>query len=508
MSNIEYAHCFTSDTETVIYPHVGLTITRGAWVRETIDHVLPAPQNGTSNWRFLTYEPLPDDSRVTRVLQLEPGGFLDPVRGHLLQCRLSERGASHAYVALSYAWGDWREQCAVFVNDRPLAVTASLGRALRQVRSKTAAVTVWADAICINQDDIMERSGQVAIMMDIFAAATRVLAWLGPETQHTAVCMQMLKYMLEVEPGVGHAPWELLPASMLQPGIADIVERNYFKRLWVVQEAAVAAEVTLACGSHSIQWRNTAAIVRRFERSVKLAGISPQWQALGLPDLDSLLQLLQLQLSTGPEAALYKQMQPRQGLLDVLYSMRHRQVSDPRDRYYALLGLTERNGVGRLLQIDYLQPVEEVYRQVIEAIMREEFPNSEMIGSDAGASPSTGSRVGAGSTSTAPSLFAILASQNGDASCAEGDSRNFADLGDSVGADETRSQLVSHGQQVVVDIAGNSVSKDTPADRRAVLSAHVQSACAKATALIDEGQFQRAAALLLAVARGVENGDG
>jgi len=49
----------------------------------------------------------------------------------------------------------------------------------------------------------MERNQQVAIMLDIYSAATSVFAWLGPETQSTAVGMLVLKHLLEVNPGAG-----------------------------------------------------------------------------------------------------------------------------------------------------------------------------------------------------------------------------------------------------------------------------------------------------------------
>ena len=38
---------------------------------------------------------------------------------------------------------------------------------------------IWADAVCINQNDLDERSSQVNIMGDIFKAATKCQIWLG-----------------------------------------------------------------------------------------------------------------------------------------------------------------------------------------------------------------------------------------------------------------------------------------------------------------------------------------
>lgn len=39
----------------------------------------------------------------------------------------------------------------------------------------------WADAICINQQDIYERNSQVLLMRHIYEGAEQVLIWLGKD---------------------------------------------------------------------------------------------------------------------------------------------------------------------------------------------------------------------------------------------------------------------------------------------------------------------------------------
>jgi hypothetical protein len=43
----------------------------------------------------------------------------------------------------------------------------------------------WYDALCINQNDIQERTAQVQLMGEIFKNANPVVAWLGPEGDHS-----------------------------------------------------------------------------------------------------------------------------------------------------------------------------------------------------------------------------------------------------------------------------------------------------------------------------------
>ena len=47
-------------------------------------------------------------------------------------------------------------------------VTRSLYHALRYLRYKSQSRVLWIDAICVNQDDLKERSCQVQRMADIY----------------------------------------------------------------------------------------------------------------------------------------------------------------------------------------------------------------------------------------------------------------------------------------------------------------------------------------------------
>lgn len=66
-----------------------------------------------------------------------------------------------------------------------MEVGVNLHLALHQLRNETSSRVIWADAVCINQSDVEERSEQVALMGEIFRRAYQVVVWLGPEpTSH------------------------------------------------------------------------------------------------------------------------------------------------------------------------------------------------------------------------------------------------------------------------------------------------------------------------------------
>ena len=44
---------------------------------------------------------------------------------------------------------------------------------------------LWIDALCLKQEDLVEKGQQVRLMPRIYSTARRVLAWLGEATENT-----------------------------------------------------------------------------------------------------------------------------------------------------------------------------------------------------------------------------------------------------------------------------------------------------------------------------------
>jgi hypothetical protein len=60
-----------------------------------------------------------------------------------------------------------------------IRITASLHAALRYVRFSKGNRLIWADAVCINQDDQIEKTQQVRKMVWVYAMAKLVICFLG-----------------------------------------------------------------------------------------------------------------------------------------------------------------------------------------------------------------------------------------------------------------------------------------------------------------------------------------
>jgi hypothetical protein len=69
----------------------------------------------------------------------------------------------------------------------------------------------WYDALYINQEDILERSEQVAKMGSIYENASSVPVWLGPRSLHSGVGMEFLRYFATEKRPQSCPVWQTYP---------------------------------------------------------------------------------------------------------------------------------------------------------------------------------------------------------------------------------------------------------------------------------------------------------
>jgi hypothetical protein len=98
-----------------------------------------------------------------------------------------------AFNALSYVWGDPARTHEITIDNKRLGITENLYKALRDLQRDAVGDTyVWADAICICQDDLAERSAQILLMREIYYSAAYVNIWLGSPTEEGRKCFKFI----------------------------------------------------------------------------------------------------------------------------------------------------------------------------------------------------------------------------------------------------------------------------------------------------------------------------
>ncbi|KAF5530822.1 het-domain-containing protein [Fusarium phyllophilum] len=188
---------------------------------------------GDNNIRLLRL--LPSSDRSTRL------------QGQLFEYPLAQgRQTMHLYEALSYTWGTSQHTKSISIDDRELPITANCHLALVQLRDSFIDRVLWADAICIDQSNIKERGKQVRIMAEVYCKARQVIVWLGEATSDSDVAMQKIRAVAE-----GHSI-QAEQDNFIPESIASLLKRQWFQRVWVLQEVAAAQHVLLVCGAFQI----------------------------------------------------------------------------------------------------------------------------------------------------------------------------------------------------------------------------------------------------------------
>jgi hypothetical protein len=145
--------------------------------------------------------------------------------------------------------------------------------ALRHLRKPDVPQVFWSDAICINQEDLVERSAEVSRMGEIYSNASRTAIFLGPASGNSVLAMEALeligldvtflldthKLKVKKDSNVSklQVDVEMMIAKMAQwRAIQDLLYRDWFARLWIIQEVRKSKNAILQVGFSSMSWNN------------------------------------------------------------------------------------------------------------------------------------------------------------------------------------------------------------------------------------------------------------
>jgi hypothetical protein len=177
------------------------------------------PTNGMEGFQQLYHyhalDSKSDDIRLLVVPRKAPGSIalINHALVHTPLRKVSK------FIALSYCWGDGALNHEIQVNGQCMKITESLATALDSLQSKDQDLVLWADAICINQNDPIEKTSQVQLMRDIYRAAHQVIIWLGPSTAETYYTIREMRKLGDQLVKTGF--WDLKPEDMLHWEVQD-----------------------------------------------------------------------------------------------------------------------------------------------------------------------------------------------------------------------------------------------------------------------------------------------
>jgi hypothetical protein len=338
----------------------------------------------TPTGNLYQYQPLPSYDFI-RILELLPGEATKDGGGGV-RCRLhTERfaDAEDKYAAISYVWGDPNDRVPIICDGRIIEVTVNLADALSHVRDRTESRFVWADAVCINQEDDTEKGHQVKRMGKVYENAEEVLVWLGNDSEGIAEdCFNLIRetneyldHQYEIYGSIRDMP-RITKASPISLDklrwnkVRTLTKMPWFRRLWVVQEAALAKQCTLLWGNNQLSLAELCELSYLINYRADLSNLVGQigtGQICGNFDTQRTYQSAKSWMRTKPVIKAEHGASNRVMFLDVLRSGRYMNSTFGVDRVFAFLGnpLARKHGEDELVvEPDYSKSIQEVYFEV------------------------------------------------------------------------------------------------------------------------------------------------
>ncbi|KAK4235772.1 heterokaryon incompatibility protein 6, OR allele [Achaetomium macrosporum] len=303
------------------------------------------------------YEDLDVGPSQIRLLKLDLGGDDGRLSGMLTRTSVE---SPSVFWAISYFWGP-KAGGSTFTTDRgSILITESLATCLATLRSEGVDKPLWADAVCINQNNDVEKAMQVRRMGSLYESASRVIVWMGrgENEDNTSTAIELLTALHAEECDICREKqnrlWRLSfrkQASQLRATsrsafgqddrdpIVQLLYHDWFTRTWIIQElilGSLGADVTIKCGHSEIKWACFVASLVEYER--RLVGMRPG--QLGsrvlsnngfLPNVPAVIALERSRRDYNCDI--------RKSFLELLEMFAYARSTQRRDKLFALLNL-------------------------------------------------------------------------------------------------------------------------------------------------------------------------
>ena len=340
---------------------------------------LPVIYMGSRNRRIasmaLYAEPLDFDSWEFRILIIHPGPPDSPVK-----CSIRKTSLINPidYAALSYCWGDAAITKDIFVNSIETPVTSNLADALQHLR-RLGVSKIWVDALCINQTDKLEKGLQIRNMHLIFSKASVTYSWLGREEDNNDTSAA-IDFLTSLQNSHNDMTLAQTPHTCQERGrdhqdalqilcqdgdcrrctteigfraLQHLLQRQYWKRRWIIQEVSVSRQPMVLCGY-------TAITLEEMSQAITRCRDSCYWSAVTETAFAWFRVTMQFKQSyqKGYKTALCRAI----GLTKRFES------TEPRDAIFSLLALCH-DGSELVPIPNYFEPIEAILLSLTKAVI-------------------------------------------------------------------------------------------------------------------------------------------
>lgn len=216
-----------------------------------------------------------------------------------------------SFSAISHACSPRGDAKTIIVNGAPVPVSDGLFLALQHFQRQDEPVTVWVDALCINNADLSEKSAQMSQLPAIFAASEKTIIWLGQAADGSDDAMSALSRIYDesqqqtvhrrteswgnkllsgwkgplsnpCQTQAAESPKEDLDQLLtrLKPSFTSLLGRTYWSRAWSLQEIAFSVKCQIVCGKQQMYASHFLKATKSLDTLMNKSTIS-KWLASG-----------------------------------------------------------------------------------------------------------------------------------------------------------------------------------------------------------------------------------
>ncbi|KAK5265907.1 hypothetical protein LTR96_008808 [Exophiala xenobiotica] len=330
----------------------------------------------------MRYQPLDagrDEIRLLEIMRTKDRETLH------LRLRYFPLDKAPRFVALSYTWGESTKRFRIVVDGHNFQVTENLfnvlrdrqevirlGRRVKNMKKipEYQIPYIWADAICINQLDSVERAQQVLRMPQIYQAGL-VCIHLKIEFEAGLTVIQTIEALdyrkEEFDTALSTESWLSVSQLFSQP---------WFRRVWVIQEFVMARSPWIFAGSLPLQ------PIPLIHLAVEILlrddiPLPTNERVTMFRGIKQFLSMSEIRINES-------RLNSAHILTALLWSFRDCEATDPRDKVYSLLGMFKAFNIKieaisppsadtaapldlNQIIINYQAPIEEVYANNVYA---------------------------------------------------------------------------------------------------------------------------------------------
>lgn len=297
------------------------------------------------------FQPLSAHRDSIRLVRVQGKDETGEVKCSVRNATLGEQ----QFWALSHVWGAACRTYRIKIDGETHWIRPNLWSFLTYASVHFKDIELWIDALCIDQENVLEKNQQIPLIGRIFAEATAVICWLHGSNEYISspgridpntLGPQFLSRAVREQ---HQSSFVLADTDLLVSTLVRFMEHDYWSRLWVVQELRFARRAEFYWNGQCIEWKalqtfvnsilNSSSSGTKIMAALLAELLNGPWNIKDLAFFDFFRYETRPSERSGNNLVRCTHKKPR--LLELVLQFRLHKCSLSHDRVYALLSLSD-----------------------------------------------------------------------------------------------------------------------------------------------------------------------